>query len=565
MATPYVRPANLSLVPHVTLDKWQNCQFHGAMASTLSPTHPADSFDDAPPADRRRWAILAVLCTSLLLVMLGNTALNLALPSIAADLGLSSSAQQWVVDSYSLVFAGLLFTTSSLGDRFGRKGVMQAGLVMFTLASGFAAFFATSGGGLIAARGVMGLSGAMIMPSTLSILTNVFPAGQRARAIAIWTAVSGGGAAIGMMVSGFMLEHWSWSSVFLLNLPVGAVALIAGMVLVPTSRDPEKPRLDFLGAALSTAGIATVVYGLIEAPTHGWTSASTLGVLVGGLALVGAFVAWELRTSSPMLDIRLFRKATFGVSSLALTLVFFALMGVFFSVSQLFQLVMGYGTFESALRLAPVFVAMILVAPQAPKIVQRFGARATVAGGLGLVAAGIGILALLPGDPGYAQVALGLTVTAGGMALAMTPTTELLMSSVPVTKAGMGAAMNDTTRELGGSLGVAVLGSVLASQYASNISAATSGLPTAAVGTARASLAGALHVATALPVDQAGRLAAAARSAWMSGLTVSMIVGALIIVVAAAIARFGLPGNPATDEAVADVELIDDELVPVAA
>src|SRR6195256_6794660 len=297
----------------------------GRMAPTTTQPFPVDDREDPTDPNPRRWAILAVLCTSLLLVMLGNTALNLALPSLASALGFSSAAQQWVVDSYSLVFAGLLFTTSSRGDRFGRKGVMQVGLVVFTLATGFAAFVATSGAGLIAARAVMGLAGAMIMPSTLSILTNVFPAGERARAIAIWTAVSGGGAAIGMMISGFMLEHWSWHSVFLLNLPVAAIALIAGMVLVPTSRDPEHPKLDFLGAALSTAGIATVVYGLIEAPTHGWTSAGTLGVLAVGLALVGAFAAWELHTASPMLDVRLLRRPTFGVSSLALTLVFFTL------------------------------------------------------------------------------------------------------------------------------------------------------------------------------------------------------------------------------------------------
>jgi Na+/melibiose symporter-like transporter len=281
--------------------------------------------------------------------------------------------------------------------------------------------------------------------------------------------------------------------------------------------------------------------------------------------VVGAFVMWELRTSSPMLDVRLLRQATFGVSSLALTLVFFTLMGVFFSISQLFQLVMGYGTFESALRLAPIFVAMIVVAPQAPKFVARFGTRTTVAGGLAVVAAGIGILAMLPGDPSYAQVAIGLSITAGGMALAMSPTTDLLMSSVPRTKAGMGAAMNDTTRELGGSLGVAVLGSVLASQYAANVSSATGTLPAAAAATAKASLAGALHVAAALPVNQTTQLATAARSAWMSGLSTSMIVGALIIAAAAVIARVGLPGNPATDEAVADDEIFEGDLVPVAA
>src|SRR5437868_1922698 len=201
------------------------------MAATTSALEPQAADDTAHP---RRWAILGVLCTSLLLVMLGNTALNLALPDIARDLGLASSAQQWVVDAYSLVFAGLLFTTSSLGDRFGRKGVMQIGLALFTGATAFAAFFATNGTALIAARATMGLAGAMIMPSTLSILTNVFPANERARAIAIWTAISGGGSAIGMMVSGFMLEHWSWHSVFLLNLPVAAVALVAGTLLIPT-------------------------------------------------------------------------------------------------------------------------------------------------------------------------------------------------------------------------------------------------------------------------------------------------------------------------------------------
>jgi Na+/melibiose symporter-like transporter len=243
--------------------------------------------------------------------------------------------------------------------------------------------------------------------------------------------------------------------------------------------------------------------------------------------------------------------------------VFFTLMGVFFSISQLFQLVMGYGTFESALRLAPMFLAMILVAPQAPRLVQRFGARATIAGGLGLVATGIGILAMLPGAPGYAQVALGLSITAGGMALAMSPTTELLMSSVPPRRAGMGAGMNDTTRELGGSLGVAVLGSVLASQYATHISAATGGLATTAAATAKASLAGALHVATTLPAGPAGQLAAAARSAWMGGLSTAMVLGALIIAAAAAIARLWLPGNPAVEEAFGDV--VEGELVPVAA
>src|SRR5581483_3122597 len=261
----------------------------------------------------------------------------------------------------------------TVGDRFGRKGVMQAGLVLFGLASGSAAFGTPTASGLIAARAVMGLAGAMIMPSTLSILTNVFPASERAKAIAVWAGIAGGGAAVGMILNGFILEHFSWQSVFILNLPLAFGALVAGFVLVPTSKNPHGGRIDLLGAVLSTAGVGSLIYSLFE--------------------------AWQLRTDEPMLDVRLFRKPAFGVSALTLTLVFFALMGIFFSVSQLFQLVMGYGAFESALRSSPVFLGMIIVAPQAPNVARRIGTRRTVAGGLVLVAAGIAVLSFLSDTP----------------------------------------------------------------------------------------------------------------------------------------------------------------------
>jgi EmrB/QacA subfamily drug resistance transporter len=493
-----------------------------------------------PEAHPRRWVILGVLCTSLLLVMQGNTALNLALPKIAGDIGLSSSAMQWVVDAYSLVFAGLLFTTSTVGDRFGRKGVMQAGLVLFGLASAFAAFGAHSAGSLIGARSVMGLAGAMIMPSTLSILINVFPVSERPKAIAVWSGIAGGGAALGMILNGFVLEHFAWPVVFVINLPLAIGALAVGALIVPTSKDPKGGRIDALGAVLSTAGIASLVYGLIEAPAHGWLSGSTLAFLAAGLTALGLFVAWQLKTDEPMLDVRLFRKPAFGVSSLTLTLVFFALMGIFFSISQLFQLVMGYGTFESALRSSPIFLAMIFVAPQAPNVARRIGTRRTVAGGLVLVATGIGILSQLPDTPGYLHVAFGMVVMAVGMALAMSPTTGLLMSAVPRTRAGMGSAMNDTTRELGGSLGIAVLGSVMASSYASHVSGAVAGLPASAAAAVKSSLAGALAVAGQ---TGNGALAQTAKSAYMSGMTLAMVVGAGIILVAAVLAFVGLPAD----------------------
>ncbi|HZQ79806.1 MAG TPA: MFS transporter [Acidimicrobiia bacterium] len=511
-----------------------------------------------PEAHPRRWVILGVLCTSLLLVMQGNTALNLALPKIAESIGLSSSAMQWIVDVYSLVFAGLLFTTSTVGDRFGRKGVMQAGLALFGLASGYAAFVAGSAGALIAARALMGLAGAMIMPSTLSILTNVFPAHERPKAIAVWAGIAGGGAALGMILNGFILEHFSWHSVFVLNLPLAVGALAVGAVIIPRSKDPNGGRIDLLGAVLSTAGVASLVYGLIEAPTHGWLSGETLAFLAAGLTALGLFVAWQLRTAEPMLDVRLFRKPAFGVSSLTLTMVFFALMGIFFSISQLFQLVMGYGTFESALRSSPIFVAMILVAPQAPTIAKRIGTRRTVAGGLVLVAAGIGILSQLADVPSYAQVAGGMVVMAVGMALAMSPTTGLLMSAVPRNRAGMGSAMNDTTRELGGSLGIAVLGSVMASNYAAHVAKAVVGMPAQAAAAVKSSLAGGLTVAAQ---TGNGTLAATAKSAFMSGLTLSMVVGAVIILAAAALAFFGLPA----DEPAFVEPALDGDIVPAVA
>jgi EmrB/QacA subfamily drug resistance transporter len=526
-----------------------------APMSEIRSMNVAGSEEEAHP---RRWVILGVLCTSLLLVMQGNTALNLALPKIAGDIGLTSSAMQWIVDAYSLVFAGLLFTTSTVGDRFGRKGVMQAGLVLFGLASGYAAFFAHNAGALIGARAAMGLAGAMIMPSTLSILTNVFPASERAKAIAVWSGIAGGGAALGMILNGFVLEHFAWNTVFVINLPMAVGALAAGAFLVPTSRDPKGGRIDLLGAVLSTAGISSLVYGLIEAPANGWMSSHTLAFLGAGVLGLAAFVAWQLRTPEPMLDVRLFRKPAFGVSALTLTMVFFTLMGIFFSISQLFQLVMGYGTLESALRSSPIFIGMILVAPQAPNVARRIGTRRTVAGGLVLVATGIGILSQLADQPSYLHVAGGMMVMAVGMALAMSPTTGLLMSAVPRTRAGMGSAMNDTTRELGGSLGIAVLGSVMASQYASHVGSAVAGLPAAAAAAVRGSLAGGLAVA-----NQTGNadLAQAAKSAYMSGMTLAMVVGAGIILVAAVLAFVGLPA----DEPVPAALVGDGAVVPAAA
>ncbi len=499
-------------------------------------------FETSEAMYERRWPILAVLCLALLVVMVGNTSLNVALPVLSRELQATNSQLQWLVDSYSLVFAGFLFTAGAVGDRYGRKGMLQAGLVLFGLASVASAFFINSAEGLIVARAVMGLAGAMIMPATLSILTNVFPTRERARAVGIWAGVSGAGVALGPLVTGFMLEHFSWHSVFMINLPVIVITLIAAALLVPKTSDQEHTNLDPIGAGLSITGLVAIVYALIEAPAHGWLSPETLTVGIAGLGIMAVFVWWELKLGKKaMLDVRLFKIPAFGISSLSLTLVFFSLMGAFFSFSQLLQLVYGFSPLNSAVRMLPMAFTMMTVAPLSTKIAERFGKRLTVSAGMATVAFGLFLVSRLGVDSSYLQLALSMVVLATGMSIAMSPTTDLLMSSVPKNRAGMGSAMNDTTRELGGSLGIAVLGSLLASQYSSKILPSLTALPENAKNMAEQSLTGALAVAGQIGGDAGSIITDAAKSAFVSGLSFSLVVGAGIVSVAAIIAYFGLP------------------------
>jgi EmrB/QacA subfamily drug resistance transporter len=320
---------------------------------------------DDPAIYARRQQILVVLCISLMIVIIGNTALNVALPRLAFDLGAGTTDLQWMVDAYSLVFAGMLFTAGTLGDRFGRKGALQAGLLLFLVGTSLAAV-ADSSSQVIGARAIMGLAAAFVMPATLSILTNVFPPAERPKAIAVWAGIAGGGAAIGPVASGFLLEHFWWGSVFLVNVPVILVALVAGRILIPTSRDPEEPPLDIPGALLSIVGLSALVYGIIEGPQHGWTSPESLAIFgFAGLSL-GLFVLRELHTPNPMLDLRYFRDRRFSVSSGGMTLIFFAMFGTFFLVSQYFQLVLRYSALESGLFQLPMAVVMIALSPQVP-------------------------------------------------------------------------------------------------------------------------------------------------------------------------------------------------------
>ncbi len=502
------------------------------------PNHTEPAID--PVVFERRWAILAVLCMSLMIVIIGNTSLNVAIPTLARELDASTSALQWMVDAYSLVFAGLLFTAGTIGDRYGRKGTLQAGLLLFLVGAAVASV-ATTSAMVIGARAVMGVAAAFVMPSTLSILTNVFPAHERPRAIGIWAGISGGGAAIGPIASGWLLEHFWWGSVFLVNLPVIAVALVSGAVLVPKSKDPEDQPLDIPGALLSIVGLGSLVYGIIEGPHNGWVSGATLRIFaLAGVALA-AFALRETRTRYPMLDLKLFRDRRFSVASAGMALTFFAMFGTFFLVAQYFQLVLGYSPLESGLLQLPFAFIMMTVAPRVSTYVARYGVSRVVPVGLGCIAFGLAVFSTLGVHSSLFNVYVGFGPLALGMAITMTPLTTLIMSSVPLGRAGVGSAMNDTTRELGGALGVAVLGSLVTSQYASGITGVLVGLPDQARALVGSGLSGGLAVGAQIGGPQGEAIAAAAKQAFVDGLGVAALAGAAFVVVAALAARFLLP------------------------
>jgi EmrB/QacA subfamily drug resistance transporter len=485
-------------------------------------------------ADPRRWTILAVLCLSLVIIVLGNTVLNVAIPTLVEDLKASQTQLQWIVDAYSLVFAGLLMTGGALGDRFGRKGMLQLGLVIF----GVASLVSTQANGanyLIITRAVMGMGAALVMPATLSILTNVFPPHERARAIAIWAGLAGAGGAIGPISGGFLLKHYYWGSVFYVNVLVVVIALVVGALIVPSSKDPEQSPLDPPGALLSILGLGTVLYAIIEGPNHGWASGTTIGTFVAGLAFLVAFGVWELRTAHPMLDLRFFEDRRFSASSVSIMLIFFSLFGVFFLVTQYLQLVKGYTALEAGVRTLPQAIAMMFLAPLSARVVERLGARTVVTAGLGFVTLALLLLSRLTEASSYWQFLAILLIMAVGMGSVMPPATALIMSSLPLGKAGVGSAVNDTTRELGGALGVAVLGSVLTSVYKSNLHVEALHLLPAQAAQATASLGGALGV------QHLGPVAEAAKSAFMDGMSAAAIAGAVVTALATLLAWRFIP------------------------
>jgi EmrB/QacA subfamily drug resistance transporter len=381
---------------------------------------------------------------------------------------------------------------------------------------------------LIACRALMGVGAAFIMPSTLSILVNVFPPDERTKAIATWAGVTGAAGAVGPVASGLLLGHFWYGAVFLVNVPIVLVALLAGWFLVPKSKDPEQGQLDPIGAGLSIVGIVAVVYGLIEAPDKGWGSAPTLIAFAVGIVVLALFVLWENHHDEPMLDIRLFRNGAFSTGTVGMILVFMAMFGVMFLITQYFQLILGYTPLDSALRFLPMAPIMIIVSPLTPRISERFGANKTVSAGLALVGLGLIMFRGLTESTSSWYILACVVPLVSGMALSSSPMTAAIMSAVPPRRAGAGSAMNDATRELGAALGVAVMGSVAASNYAGRIDSLTSALPGVAGEEARSSLAGALHVASTLPGEAGQALHQGAQAAFVDGVHFAVTVGALL-------------------------------------
>jgi EmrB/QacA subfamily drug resistance transporter len=503
-------------------------------------------------SDDRRWLTLAVLCVSLLVIVIDNTIVNVALPTLQRDLGTGITDLQWVVDAYTLVFAGFLLTFGALGDRFGRKGALIVGLVVFALAS-TAAAFANGVGELVGARAVMGLGAALIMPATLSIITNVFTdARERAIAIGIWSGVAGMAIALGPVVGGFLLEHFWWGSVFIVNVPIVAGALLAGRYLVPTSRSPEARPIDVVGAVLSILGLLALVWAIIEAPSDGWTSPPILAAFAAAAVALTAFVAWERRVEYPMLNVRFFRNPRFSAASLTVTLVFFALVGFVFLTTQYLQFVLGYTPFEAGVRTLPFAVAMMMVAPASSKLVEWLGTKRVVVGGMLVFAAGMVVASTSTVASGYPRVAIAMILLGSGMGLALAPSTESIMGSLPRAEAGVGSAVNDTSREVGAALGVAVIGSMLSSMYGSHFAAhAPAALPASARDAADGSLGAALGVSAQLGRAGAG-LADVAREAFVYAMSRASLVTAGIAVAGAFVAWRFLPARAADEATVED-------------
>ncbi|MCE9622579.1 MAG: MFS transporter [Actinomycetia bacterium] len=494
---------------------------------------------------RRRWAILAVVSLAVFVTVLDGTIVNVAIPSLSVKLGASTRQLQWIVDAYLLVFTGLLLAAGGLGDRFGRKKALLIGLGFFGATSAYAGSV-ESANALIVGRALMGVGAALIFPATLAILTSVFrdPA-ERAKAIGVWSASSGIAVAAGPIAGGWLLEHFWWGSVFYVNVPVVIIALVATWVLVPESRDSEAPRLDLAGFALSILAIGALVYTIIEAPEWGWLDTKTIAGFVVAAALVTCFVVVESRVEHPMLPVTIFRNLRFTAASASITAAFFALFGFIFLITQYFQLVRGYSPLAAGIRTLPVATAIAIASVVGPRIVERIGTTRVVSGGLlSMSVSFVWIAQSAEVDTPYLMIVGQMILLGFGLGFTTAPATESIMGSLSTDKAGIGSAVNDTTRELGGTLGVAIVGSVFSSIYINQLDASDSfgRLPQEVQAITKESVGAARAIAEQLGGDGSGYLATV-NDAFLSGLQVGCLVAAGVAALGAVVAWRFLPAR----------------------
>ncbi|MGA5193877.1 MFS transporter [Streptomyces exfoliatus] len=464
--------------------------------------------------DPHRWLILGVICLAQLTVLLDNTVLSVAIPALTTELHASTSDIQWMINAYSLVQSGLLLTAGNAADRYGRKKLLAAGLALFGLGS-LAAGLAGSTGQLIAARAGMGVGGALLMTTTLAVVMQIFDDSERVKAIALWATVSSLGFAAGPLIGGVIIEHFWWGMIFLINIPVALIGLIAVLKLVPESKNPQGDRPDLLGALLSTIGMTAAVYAIITGPEHGWTSAEVLVPAAIGVVVLAAFAVWELRVPYPMLDMHFFRNQKFVGAVAGAILVMFGMGGSLFLLTQHLQFVLGYAPLEAGLRMAPLALTVVVLnlTGVGPRIVMKLGTPPTVAVGMTLVAAGLGSIAVIGGgtDGTYWGMLLGLVLMGIGLAVSNPAMANAIMSAIPPEKAGVGAGVNGTLAEFGNGLGVAVLGAVLNARFAALVAVTATSLP----------------AALAAAGSDAER--AAISDAFASGLQTSQLVGAVAV------------------------------------
>lgn len=521
---------------------------------------------------RRSPFVLVALLLSSFAINIDTTIVNVALPTFVREMHATNSQLQWIVDSYNLVFASLLLAAGSFSDRLGRKGMLLAGLSLFGLASA-AGGFTGSPGQLIIARCFMGLGAAMVFPSTLSIISNVYTArAARARAIGLWGAVAGLAIALGPIIGGALLAHFRWSSIFFAMTPIAATAAMLVAWRVPTSRDPERPTLDRLGLVLSVTAMALLVFTIIDAPNYGWTSARSFAGFAAAAVLLSGFVAWEHHVKEPMLDVNLFLNPRFTAACGAVTIAFFTLFGFIFLVTQFFQFFKGYNPLSTGVHMLPVAVSVAAGSVIGTKLAIRIGTKQVVTCGLVMVAVFYAWAANDVQFTAYAVIAAQMIVFGVGMGFTSAPATEAILGVVPIHKAGVGSAVNDTTRLLGGTLGVAIIGSIYASLYSHRLARGIPiALPHHLVDLARRSVGGALAVAQGLDHDGWTELGAplrhAATEAFHQGLSIGCLVAGGCAFGGAVMVALLLPSHPERSDAAlpATSDLRSDTALPATA